>query len=86
MIIYIKLGRVRGVSIDLKYDLGCKPFFSKKNFHHETIIDIPYAQIAYTSGKWFPSQAKLGKLKRSVSNGNKQNGKTSKSSQRADKR
>ena len=86
MITYIKLGRVRGLAIELKSDFGFKPIFSKKTFHHETIIDIPYAQIAYTSGKWFPLQEKLGKLRRSVSNGNKQNGKTSKGSQRVNKR
>lgn len=52
MINYIKLGNIRGVSIELNSDLGIKPFFRKNSFQHETIIDIPYAQIIYTSGRW----------------------------------
>lgn len=52
MINYIKLGKVRAVSIEINGRLGLKPFFRKNCFHHETIIDIPYAQIIYTSGSW----------------------------------
>ena len=54
MITYIKLGKIRGLAVEFKRDFGGKPFFQKKEFHYETIIDIPYAQIVYTSGRWFP--------------------------------
>ena len=77
MITYIKLGRIRGLAIELKKDFSARPFFQKNNFHYETIIDIPYAQITYTSGKWFPAKRRPAKKVsiRSVSNGNKQTGK-----------
>ncbi|MCI5061254.1 MAG: hypothetical protein MRY79_09350 [Alphaproteobacteria bacterium] len=54
MITYMKLGRVRGLSIEIKRDFGARPFFRKNTFHYETIVDIPYAQITYTSSKWIP--------------------------------
>lgn len=69
MITYIKLGKVRGLSIELGKDLGSKPIFKKNTFHYETIIDIPYGQIIYTSEKWSPINRDL---KRRVSNGNVQ--------------
>jgi hypothetical protein len=69
MITYIKLGKVRGLSVELSKNLGSKPIFEKNTFHHETIIDIPYGQLIYTSEKWFPINRKL---KRRVSNGNVQ--------------
>lgn len=67
MIIYISLGKIRGISIELGKDLGSSPIFKKNTFHYETIIDIPYGQIIYTSEKWFPVNLNL---KRRVSNGN----------------
>ena len=72
MITYIKLGKVRGLAIEFKKDFSTRPFFQKNTFHYEIIIDIPYAQITYTSGKWFP--AKKNSM-RSAANGNKQTGK-----------
>ena len=75
MMNYIKLGRVRGVSVEINRDLGIKPFFEKNSFHHETIIDIPYAQIIYTSGKWC---AKKRVPIRSAANGNKKTKQTTK--------
>ena len=77
MITYLKLGRVRGLSLELKKDLGSTPFFQKNTFHYETIIDIPYVQITYTSGKWFP--------KRRASNVNQENGKAGESPRRVHK-
>jgi hypothetical protein len=77
MITYLKLGRVRGLSLELKKDFGSRPFFQKNTFHYETIIDIPYVQIMYTSGKWFP--------KRRASNVNKENGKIRENSKRVHK-
>lgn len=77
MIAYIKLGRVRGLSIELNKEFGSMPFFQKNTFHYETIIDIPYVQVTYTSGKWFP--------KRRASNVNKKNGKVGESPKRIHK-
>lgn len=56
MIAYMKLGKTRGMSVEFQKDFGQKPFFRKNSFHYETIIDIPYVQITYTSGKWFPKR------------------------------
>jgi len=85
MIYYIKLGKIRGLSLELKKDFGLKPFFEKNTFHHETIIDIPLAQIIYTSGKWTPKKrvirkpvvTKTAKM-RSASNVNSQDDQTTK--------
>jgi hypothetical protein len=54
MMTYIKLGKVRALFIEIKKDFGTKPFFQKNTFHHETIVDIPYVQIIYTSAQWRP--------------------------------
>ena len=54
MIQYIKLGKTRGLSFELNRDFGLKPFFQKNSLHHETIIDIPYGQIIFTSSRWAP--------------------------------
>jgi len=54
MITYIKLGKVRGISIEWIKKFGMAPFFQKNSFHHETIFDIPYGQIIFTSGRWIP--------------------------------
>lgn len=72
MITYLKLGKVRGLSIEMNQDLGGRPFFQKNSFHYETIIDIPYIQIMYTSERWVP---KNRKSIRRVSNGNVQENK-----------
>lgn len=85
MIYYIKLGKIRGLSVELNKDLGLKPFFQKNTFHHETIVDIPLAQIIYTSGKWTPKKrvvrkpavTKTAKI-RSASNVNSQDDQTTK--------
>jgi len=79
MINYIKLGKVRAIAIEVNYALGLKPFFQKNTFHHETIIDIPYAQIIYTSGRWYK---KTRVPIRSAANANKKNGQTTKGSKR----
>ena len=52
MIIYIKLGKVRGIAIEISKELGLKPICTKNSFRHETVIDIPCIQIIYTSGRW----------------------------------
>jgi hypothetical protein len=83
MIIFIKLGQVRALAIEVNKGLGSRPFFQKKTFHHETILDIPYAQITYTAGNWYPRKTfSLNKnnkyTSRSASNGNQQTHKTRK--------
>jgi len=52
MILYVKLGRVRGLSVEMNMQLGLKPFYRRNSFRHETILDIPCTQIIYTSGRW----------------------------------
>lgn len=54
MLTYLKLGKVRGLCIEIQGDFGSRPFFQKNTFNYETIVDIPYAQITYTSSKWIP--------------------------------
>ena len=81
MINYIKLGKIRGMSIEISSALGIKPFFKRNSFHHETIIDIPCVQIIYTSGRWC---AKKKVPIRSAANVNKKTKQVTKCSRRAD--
>ena len=83
MITYIKLGQVRGISLEINRNLGLKPFFRKNSFHHETIIDIPYAQFIYTSGRWYP---KKRVPIRSAANINEKTNKITKNTKRANER
>lgn len=85
MITYIKLGKTRGLSLELNINFGLKPFFRKNSLHYETIIDIPWAQIIFTSGRWVPKNKGTKKSVvtkhlpiRRASNVNKQNNKTTK--------
>lgn len=89
MIAYIKLGKVRGLSVEINRELGSSPFFQKNTFHHETIVDIPYVQIIYTSGLWTPKKRVLTSKDlikkipiRSASNVNEKTGQTTKCSRR----
>lgn len=89
MITYIKLGKIRGLSVEFKNEFGSRPFFQKNTFHHETILDIPYVQIIYTSGLWVPRKRALkdnSLIKkipiRSASNVNEETGQTTKCSNR----
>lgn len=54
MTIFIRLGKVRSISIEWNKDFGVTPLCSKVSYRCETIIDMPYTQIIYTSGKWTP--------------------------------
>ena len=56
MILYIKLGKTRGLSLEVNYNFGAAPFFRKNSLQGETIIDIPWSQIIYTSGRWIPKK------------------------------
>lgn len=69
MIWYFKLGRVRGMSVEIAQHFGLKPFFRRNSFDHETIVDISYVQIIYTSGRW---RKKERVQIRSAANGNKE--------------
>lgn len=58
MIFYFRLGKVRGLSLELNRDLGVKPVY-KKTFHRcEIVVDMPYTQVIYTSGRWTPLNIK----------------------------
>ncbi len=54
MIIFIKMGGVRSMSLELNKTLGTTPFYKKTSYRCETIVDMPYTQIIFTSGKWTP--------------------------------
>lgn len=54
MIIHIKLGQVRAISIEVNRDFGGWPFYKKTSYRCETIVDMPYTQAIFTSGKWTP--------------------------------
>lgn len=75
MVIYLKLGRVRGLSIEINKEFGTKPFFKKKYFATEMIIDIPYTQFVFTPSNWNPN---LLDSKRKLSHGNNKIGQISK--------
>lgn len=79
MIIYIKLGKVRALAIEINKELGLKPLCNKNSFRHEVVIDIPYTQIVYTSGRWC---RKKRVAIRSIANGNEETNQTSKNLKR----
>lgn len=54
MILYIKLGNVRSISIEWNKVFGFSPVFKKTSYRCETIVDVPYTQFIFTSGKWTP--------------------------------
>ncbi len=54
MIIYLKLGHIRSISIEWNRDFGSSPLFHRTSYRCETIVDMPYTQILFTSGKWTP--------------------------------
>ena len=56
MIIYVRLGLVRAVTVELNKEFGGLPFYKRKSYHCETIVDMPYTQIIFTSGKWTPTR------------------------------
>lgn len=54
MILYLKLGKTRSISMEYNKEFGASPAFRKTSYRCETIVDMPYTQIIYTSGKWTP--------------------------------
>ena len=54
MILYIKLGRIRSMSLEFNKTFGGMPFYKKTSYRCETIVDMPYTQLIFTSGKWTP--------------------------------
>ena len=54
MILYIKLGNVRSVSVEWNCEFGGSPIFKRTSYRCETIVDMPYTQLIYTSGRWTP--------------------------------
>ena len=83
MILYVKLGRVRGLSVEINMKLGLKPFYRRNSFRHETILDIPCTQIIYTSGRWRKrSRVLLKSSIRSIPNVDEETKQTANSSKR----
>lgn len=78
MIIYIKLGKIRGASIELNKNFGLKPVYKKTSYHCESIIDVPYTQIIYTSEKWTPQNTGQNHTKEDVAHDNTSTGKKAK--------
>jgi hypothetical protein len=56
MIIYVKMGKVRSMSLEWNREFGGLPLFKQTSYHCETIVDMPYTQIILTSGKWTPTR------------------------------
>jgi hypothetical protein len=54
MTIFIKLGKVRSISIEWRHDYSFWPLYKRTSYRCETILDMPYTQIIFTSGKWTP--------------------------------
>ncbi len=54
MMIHMKLGRVRALNVEFNKEFGFWPFYKKTSYRCETILDMPYTQLIYTSGKWTP--------------------------------
>lgn len=54
MILYVKLGNVRAITVEWNKEFGRGPLFKRTSYHCETIVDMPYTQILFTSGKWTP--------------------------------
>lgn len=52
--IYIRLGKVRGMTVEFSRAFSALPMFKKTSFRYETILDMPYVQIIFTSGNWTP--------------------------------
>lgn len=92
MIYYLKLGKVRGLSVEINKSFGSKPIFRKNSLQDETIVDIPFGQIIYTSGRWRafkynarkPVENKTLPIRR-ASNVNSQDHQTSKRARRANR-
>lgn len=58
MIAYFKLGKVRGLSLEINTEFGAKPVYKKTQHGCEIVVDVPYTQIIYTSGRWTPYNMK----------------------------
>lgn len=54
MILYVKLGNVRAVTVEWNKEFGRGPLFKRTSYHCETIVDMPYTQLIITNGKWTP--------------------------------
>jgi len=74
---YIKLGKIRGLNLEINKEYGTKPVFKIESCRCETFIDMPYTRIIYTSGRWKP----LGR----IANDDQKTDETSKSSSGTDK-
>lgn len=48
MVLFLSLGKIFALYIELNTDLGMKPLFSKENCRGETVLNFPCGQIVYT--------------------------------------
>lgn len=51
---FIKLGKIRALNVELNKEFGFLPFYKKTSYRCETILDMPYTQVIFTSGTWTP--------------------------------
>ena len=75
---YIKLGKVRGVFLEINKDFGRKPLYKKTAYHCETVVDVPYIQLIYTSGDWTPRKTQKHKTIEDAANDDTCTGKKAK--------
>jgi hypothetical protein len=54
MMIFLKLGGVRALNVEFNQEFGFWPLYKKTSYRCETILDMPYTQVIFTSGKWTP--------------------------------
>lgn len=78
MMIFLKLGHVRALHLEWNRDFGFFPLLKKTSYRCETILDMPYTQVIFTSGQWTPL--------RRASNDTKKTEQTARDSERADQR
>jgi hypothetical protein len=54
MTIFIRFGKVCSMSMEFNKEFGTRPLFKRTSYRCETILDMPYTQLIFTSGKWTP--------------------------------
>lgn len=54
MTIFIKLGKISSISVEWNREFGAWPLLKRTSYRCETIVDMPYTQLIFTSGQWTP--------------------------------
>ena len=52
MVIYFKLGKIRGLSFNFDKEFGFLPLIAFHKNHGELFFDLPYCRIIYTPKGW----------------------------------